>query len=150
MKLLALLAFASLVYAAPPAITELQPRGAQKGRPFKLTVVGTNLGQGASIVSSLAATFTPLGIEKTSLEKTSLEKTEVENRTAVFLVEPSGDWAVGVYPIRVKAANGISNILLFSIGAFPEITEEESRPGSLPHQNDSIEKAQTIPSNALT
>jgi len=150
MKLLALLAFASLVYAAPPTITELQPRGAQKGRPFKLTVVGTNLGQGASIVSSLAATFTPLGIEKTSLEKTSLEKTDVENRTAVFLVEPSGDWAVGVYPIRVKAANGISNILLFSIGAFPEITEEESRPGSLPHQNDSIEKAQTIPSTALT
>ena len=42
------------------------------------------------------------------------------------------------------------NILLFSVGAFPEITEEESRPGSLPHQNDSIERAQTIPSTALT
>ena len=57
---------------------------------------------------------------------------------------------MGVYPIRVKAANGISNILLFSIGAFPELVEEESRPGSLPHQNDSIERAQTIPSTALT
>ena len=74
----------------------------------------------------------------------------MENRSAEFLVEPTGDWTIGVYPIRIKAANGISNILLFSVGAFPEITEEESRPGSLPHQNDSIERAQTIPSTSLT
>ena len=140
MRLLAVLAFASVIYAAAPTITRLEPRGAQKGRPFKLTLIGTNLGEGASIVSNLPATFTSLGIEKT----------EAPNRAAEFLVEPTGDWAVGVYPIRVKAPNGISNIVLFSVGTFPEITEEESRPGSLPHQNDSIEKAQTIPSSSLT
>ena len=88
------------------------------------------------IVSTLPATFTPLGPEKPEMEESSY---------AEFLVEPTGDWNVGVYPIRVQAANGISNILLFSVGAFPEITEDESRPGSLPHQNDSIERAQTIP-----
>jgi len=140
MKLVVVLAFASLLSAGPPAIKELQPRGAQKGRPFKLVVVGTNLGDGPVIVSTLPATFTPLG----------LEKPKMENRSAEFLVEPTGEWNVGVYPIRVKAANGISNILLLSIGAFPELVEEESRPGSLPHQNDSIERAQTIPSTALT
>ena len=64
----------------------------------------------------------------------------MENRYATFLVEPTAEWDVGVYPIRVKGANGISNILLFTVGAFPEITEEESRPGSLPHQNDTIER----------
>jgi hypothetical protein len=57
---------------------------------------------------------------------------------------------VGVYTIRLKGSNGISNILLFSVGAFPEITEEESRPGAAPHQNDSIEKAQALPSAAVT
>ena len=31
------LVFATLVYAGPPTLTELQPRGAQKGPPFKLT-----------------------------------------------------------------------------------------------------------------
>jgi len=74
----------------------------------------------------------------------------MEAKYATFLVEPTTEWSVGVYPIRIRAANGLSNILLFSVGAFPEITEEESRPGSQPHQNDSIEKAQTIPSTAIT
>jgi hypothetical protein len=67
-----------------------------------------------------------------------------------FLVEPTSEWAVGVYTIRVQAANGLSNVLLFSVGAFPEIVEEESRPGSLPHQNDSIERAQSLPSTPVT
>jgi hypothetical protein len=140
MKLIAVLAIASALYAAPPVITELQPRGALKGRAFKLIIAGSNLGEGPTIISTLPATFTALG----------LEKPDMENRSVEFLVEPTGDWSIGVYPIRIKAANGISNILLFSVGAFPEITEDESRPGSLPHQNDSIERAQTIPSTSLT
>ena len=126
--------------AAPPAITELQPRGTQKGRPFQLTVVGQNLGEGATIVSSLPATFTPLGSTKPGME----------SRYATFLVEPTADWAVGVYPLRVKATNGFSNILLFNVGSFPELTEEESRAGAAAHQNDSLEKAQTLPSTPLT
>src|SRR5690349_15526340 len=139
MRLLIPLAFAFVLVAGPPLIEELQPRGAQKGRPFKLIVAGANLGEGATILSTLPATFTPLG----------LEKQQTENRSAEFLVEPTADWNVGVYPIRIKAANGISNILLFSVGAFPEIIEDESRSGSLPHQNDTIERAQTIPSTSL-
>lgn len=140
MRFIVGLAVTSALFAAAPAITELQPRGAQKGRAFTLTVAGTNLGEGASVVSSLPATFTPLGLERNA----------VAGRSAAFLVEPTSEWAVGVYPIRVQAANGISNILLFSVGTFPEITEEESRKGSLPNQNDTTEKAQTIPSSPLT
>ena len=136
----ALLILASFLQAGPPSLTELRPRGAQKGRPFTLTVVGANLGEGAAIVSTLPASFTPVG----------LTKTDAESQAAAFLVEPTADWAVGVYPIRVKAPNGVSNILLFSVGAFPELEEEESRPGSLPNQNDTIEKAQTLPSTAIT
>ena len=41
MRLIGALALASVLYAAPPAITELQPRGAQKGRAFKLVVAGS-------------------------------------------------------------------------------------------------------------
>lgn len=140
MRFLAALVFASVAFAAAPVLTELEPRGAQKGRPFTLTVVGTNLGEGASIISTLPANFTALGPVKP----------EMAGKSATFLVEPTGPWAVGVYPVRIKAENGISNILLFSVGAFPEIMEEESRPGALPHQNDSIERAQTIPSTPLT
>lgn len=124
--------------AAQPSITDLQPRGAQRGRPFTLTLIGRDLGEGAKIESTLPATFTPLSPAKDSMGG------------ATFLVEPSGEPAVGVYPIRVITRAGISNVQLFSIGAFPEYTEDESRPGALPNSNDTIENAQPLPSVPLT
>jgi hypothetical protein len=120
------------ICAAQPLITDLQPRGVQKGRPFTLTLVGKNLAEGARIESTLPATFTPLGPEKGVMG-------------ASFLVEPSGDPAVGVYPVRVITPTGVSNIQLFTIGTFPEFTEDESRPGALPNSNDTIESAQPLP-----
>ena len=134
--LLFAVAIAITLAAAPPTITELQPRGAQKGRPFLLTIAGTNLTEGPAVLSSLPANFTAVSSEKIGY--------------ATFLVEPTADWPIGTYPVRVQAANGLSNILLLSIGAFPELVEEESRPGSLPHQNDTIERAQTLPSTPIT
>jgi hypothetical protein len=136
MKLALGLAIAGLC-AAQPVITDLQPRGAQKGRPFTLTVIGRGLGEGAKIESTLPASFTPLGPEKGVMG-------------ASFLVEPTGDPPVGVYPIRVVTPTGISNLQLFSVGLFPEYQEDESRPGALPNTNDTIESAQALPSGPLT
>ena len=136
MKLLLFLIVALSLSAAAPTINELQPRGAQKGRPFQLTIVGKDLADGPLVVSSLPAFFTPLASDKPGY--------------LTYLVEPTADWPVGTYTVRVKSINGLSNILLLSIGAFTEVMEEESRPGSLPHQNDSIERAQTLPASALT
>jgi hypothetical protein len=123
--------------AAQPLITDLQPRGVQKGRPFTLTLIGRDLGEGAKIESTLPATFTPLGPEKGVMG-------------ASFLVELSGDTNVGVYPVRVVTPYGISNVQLFSIGSFPEFIEDESRPGALPNSNDTIETAQALPAGPLT
>ncbi|HTS64054.1 MAG TPA: PPC domain-containing protein, partial [Candidatus Acidoferrales bacterium] len=136
MKLCLGLALGALC-AAQPVITDLQPRGVQKGRPFTLTLIGRDLGEGARIESTLPATFTPLGPEKGVMG-------------ASFLVELTGDPAVDVYPVRVVTPQGISNVQLFSIGAFPEYTEEESRRGALPNSNDTIETAQALPSGPLT
>lgn len=126
-----------LLVAGPPVISELQPRGAQKGRPFKLAIVGSNLGNGARVHSSLPAIFTALAPERGQM-------------AAVFLVEPKGEIAVGVYPIRVETPDGISNVQLFTIGAFPEMTEEESEPGQLPNRNDVMETAQPLPPANIT
>ncbi|PYR55286.1 MAG: hypothetical protein DMF91_24715, partial [Acidobacteria bacterium] len=60
------------------------------------------------------------------------------------------DLAVGVYPIRVVTADGISNVQLFTVGAFPEFTEDESRPGALPNTNDTTETAQPLPPPPFT
>ncbi len=140
MRICLLLSLAAALTAAPPVINELQPRGAQKGRPFTLTISGMNLGEGVRILSTLPATFTPMAATPGM----------AESRYANFLVEPRADLEVGVYPIRVQSPDGLSNILLFSVGALPEINEEESQPGGLPHSNDSIEKAQSLPTSAIT
>lgn len=136
---LTLLAAASL--HAQPVITDLQPRGIQKGRPFTLTLTGKNL-DAAKIRSTMPASFTLLAPEHTG--------PMTEGRTATFLVEPAGDLAVGAYPIRVETPDGISNIQLLAVGTFPEYVEDESRPGALPNSNDTIETAQTLPRAPLT
>jgi hypothetical protein len=46
--------------AASPVLTELQPRGAQKGKTLTLTLAGRNLSEGATVITTLAASFTPL------------------------------------------------------------------------------------------
>ncbi len=138
--LLLILAGASL--GAQPIITDLQPRGVQKGRPFTLTLTGRNLGEGAKIRSGMPATFTLLAPEHAG--------PMAEGRYATFLVEPGGDLAVGAYPIRVETPDGISNIQLLAVGTFPEYLEDESRPGALANSNDTIETAQPLPSAPLT
>ena len=129
-----LLLAALTLWAGPPVLMELEPRGAERGRPFTLTVKGRDIPAGARIWSTMPATFTPV-VSTTA-------------RGPQFLVEPTAELQPGVYPIRIEAPTGISNVLLFSIGAFPELVEEESRQYSEPHRNDTIEKAeplQTVP-----
>ncbi|HKX00491.1 MAG TPA: PPC domain-containing protein [Bryobacteraceae bacterium] len=123
------------LFAAAPELTRLEPRGAQRGKSFTLTLEGENLPEGAQVLTTLPATFTPLAPPQ---EKMSA------GRKLPFLVELKADAAVGTYPLRVQTPDGVSNILLFTVGAFPEVTEEESKPDAREHSNDSIEKAEPI------
>ena len=134
--------------SAQPVITELQPRGAQKGKPFTLTLAGRNLGEGIKIRSTMPASFTLLTPDQPA--PTPGGPMQAEGRYATFLVEPAADLAVGVYPIRVLTAEGISNVQLFTVGAFAELTEDESRPGALPNTNDRMEDAQPLPATPFT
>lgn len=133
------LCLTSALQAAAPIISELRPRGAERGRPFTLTVVGRNLIEGARVRSTMPAHFTPLAPALDGLPEMS-----APGRYAAFLVEPKEDIPPGLYPIRIETPEGISNILLFAVGSFPETTEAESQPGSLPNRNDSIETAESI------
>ena len=134
--------------SAQPVITELQPRGAQKGKPFTLTLAGRNLGEGAKIRSTMPASFTLLTPDEPAAIPDG--PMQAEGRYATFLVEPIADVPVGVYPIRIITSEGISNVQLFTVGAFPELTEDESRPGTLPNTSDTIETAQPLPAPPFT
>jgi hypothetical protein len=129
---------AAALCAAPPLIRDLSPRGAQKGQPFTLTVTGMYLEEVLGVDSTMPATFTSLTPEKN------------DGRRAMFLVEPKADLKTGVYTIRLRTADGISNIQLFAVGSFPELSEDESQPGGLPNTNDTPENAQPLPSTPLT
>ena len=123
--------------AATPTILELQPRGADKSHPFTLTITGQNLPSDARIQSPLPATFTPT--------------TTNNPKTLTFLVEPKPEAQPGVYPIRLQSdTKGISNLLLLTLGTYPEQTEEESQPYSKPNHNDTIETAEPITANPVT
>ena len=151
-RLLLLTVSASIASAsslfAQPVITELQPRGAQKGKPFTLTLAGRNLGEGVKIRSTMPASFTLLTPEQPAPVPGG--PMQPEGRYATFLVEPTAQLGVGVYPIRVVTGEGISNIQLFTVGAFPELAEDESRVGGLPNTNDSMEEAQPLPPPPFT
>ena len=134
--------------SAQPVITDVQPRGAERGKPFTLTLTGRNLGEGAKIRSTLPASFTLLTPDQRAL--TQGGPMQGEGRSATFLVEPMAAATVGVYAIRVVTGEGISNVQLFTLGAFPELTENESRPGALPNTNDNTETAQTLPPPPFT
>jgi hypothetical protein len=133
----------ALSLSAQPVITDLQPRGVQKGKPFTLTLAGRNLGEGAKIRSTLPASFTLVTPDQPALMQSG--STAGEGRYATFLVEPAAELTSGVYAIRVATSEGISNVQLFTVGVFPEFTEEESRPGTLPNTNDRTETAQPLP-----
>ncbi len=118
------------VLAAGPVLTMLEPRGAQKGKTLTLTLSGRNLREGAQIVTSLPAAFTPL---------------TGNNKGLPFLLELKPDIANGTYPIRVRTTSGISNVLFFTVGEFPEIQEEETSA----HANDTIATSQVVKSTPV-
>jgi len=132
---------AQTAMAAAPVLTELRPRGAAIGQPFVLTAIGRNLGEGAHVISNLPASFTPVGPPQTAARMGG--SMSDPGHSVSFLVEPDPHAVPGVYPIRIESA-GISNVLLFTLGTYPEVTEEESQPGSRAHSNDTIETAEPV------
>ncbi len=126
---LAFLAAAAALDAAP-TLTEISPRGAQQGKTFTLTLSGRELLEGSQLSTSLPAVFTAMTGTMKGLP---------------YLVELKADAAPGIYPIRVRNQNGISNILFFTVGNFPEIDEGESAD----HPNNSIATATPVKSTPV-
>jgi hypothetical protein len=116
-------AFVSLAAAASPAIRDIAPHGAQRGKTFKLVLQGSDLTAGARLETALPAAITRLTPDAEAKPETSLP----------FLIELKKDAPIGVYPLRVHTADGLSNLMLFSVGDLPETQEKEidaPKPGN--------------------
>ena len=112
----ALLVQSALVSAAVPRIDHIMPRGGQIGKTVKLTLIGQDLSNNTRLKSNIPGALTPLAPPRNK---------DFIGKQLSFLLEISPEAQVGTYQIRVQTHEGLSNILLFTVGAFPETTDSE-------------------------
>ncbi len=105
------------VWGKSPVLRALEPRGAQQGKAFTLTLKGEYLKPAAEVITSIPGSVSRLA------PSPDLPVPESE---LPFLVQLREDASVGLYPIRIRTEEGFSNVLLFSVGKFPEVVETES------------------------
>lgn len=108
---------AALPLLASPVIRDITPHGSQRGKTFQLVLKGAGLTPGATMQTTI-----PGGVSRLSPSK-DLMKPGAE---LPFLIELRKDAPVGLYPLRILSDDGVSNVVLFSVGEFPEVQEKES------------------------
>ena len=133
MLLAAMVLVPGSVGAAPPVLKQLQPWGAQRGTTITLKLVGEGLQAGAEIITTLPG----------SLARFSPPKDLAQPGTQLpFLLQLPSDAPVGLYPLRIRTEQGLSNILLFSVGDLPESSEQE--PNDAPSQAQHVTLPTTL------
>src|SRR5579862_8077353 len=140
----ALLGAGCALQAAVPTLKTLSPRGAQRGKTITLYLRGENLTMGARVQSTLPAVFSRLTLTKDPSADSNLESM-TPNSSLPFLVTLKSDAPTGLYPIRVVSPDGISNVLLFSVGDLPEVDEAESKNPKLPNDQPKDAQRVTVP-----
>lgn len=98
--------------AVEPALGSLQPWGLQRGKETVLTVGGARL---ADIQQLL---FYSPGITVSKIEP-------VNDTQAKATVQVAADCRLGIHAVRVRTATGVSNLMTFTVGPFPEVAEVE-------------------------
>lgn len=111
----------------PPSVSELLPRGGQRGTSVEVTFHGANLTGAAEVL------FHDAGISASDI----VPSEDGKRATAMLTIAP--DCAVGLQALRLRSAGGVSNLRLFSVGNLPEL--EEAEP------NDSRDSPQPVELN---
>ena len=134
---LGVLAFCAPLYAQP-VLEGMQPRGAKVGSAARLVLTGERLGPSPRLLADAGFSATPL--------VDAAEEGQGPPSRLVFLIEVDETAMPGIYPLRIETAEGLSNSLLFTIGAFPHVAERESDPGTEEEEvaNDFPEAAQSL------
>lgn len=112
------------VYADAPKINEIRPVGVQRAATMELTINGSGLAGNPSLVA-------PFPFEA------KVKPNSDGGNFRIDLNVPTSV-AVGVYAVRVKTDDGLSNPFLLAIGQVPQVAEAED--------NSTFEQAQAVPS----
>ena len=130
--LFVLLIAAGIHTSAQPVLEEIRPSGGQRGAAARLILKGVSLDSNPRLVSGIPAAITPLSRQKSADGELS------------YLIEIAADAPFGRYPVRVQTTDGLSNVLLFGVGPFPEMEELESETLAEEFSNDSPKQAQQV------
>lgn len=117
---------AARAWADPPEIKGITPYGAQRGVATDVAISGGNLAGHPRILA-------PFGVD---VDAAAVENKDAANWKLKLTVQP--DVPVGIYAVRVKTEEGLSNPFLFAVGQLPQVAEKE--------ENSTFETAQAIPS----
>ena len=123
---LILISASQLLQAAPPSVERLFPAAGQRGVSFPVTIVGAGLQNAAE-----AMLYNP-DIKCERLEPKS------DNELIVHLIA-SNNCLPGMYPLRIRSSEGLSELHVIGISKLPVIAELES--------NDAAEDAQPLELN---
>src|SRR5262245_19855526 len=133
----------SAALPAAPSIRDIQPRGAQRGKTFTLYLRGDGLTPGARVQSTLPASFSQLTLSKDPLSE--FGPMTRPNTALPYIVALKAEALPGFYPIRVVTSDGISNVVLFSVGDLPEVEEIESKNPKQPNNFPDEAQKVTVP-----
>src|SRR2546427_1308267 len=104
------LAPANFAWTAPPEIRSTVPAGLQRGVETQLTLYGPGFGAGMELVLPFPA---------------EIKLKSASSEVATFAVLPAKDVPIGVFPVRVRTADGVSNMLLLAVHDLPRVVEVE-------------------------
>jgi pre-peptidase len=122
--LLATALLTASVMAASPQLSRITPAGAQRGTEVEIQLSGARLGDAQALL------LNEPGIEVKQVEP--VKDNQVKVRLAL-----GKDCPLGPHGLRLRTATGISNLLTFSVGTLPELSEAEP--------NSDFDKPQEIP-----
>lgn len=118
------LAVAPAALADPPKINDIRPIGVRRGVATELTISGSGLAGSPSLVAPFP------------FSASTKPNSDGGNFRLDLTAAPSV--APGVYVVRVKADEGLSNPFLLAVGQVPQVAEAED--------NSTFEQAQGVPS----
>ncbi|HEY2155772.1 MAG TPA: hypothetical protein VGH33_09085, partial [Isosphaeraceae bacterium] len=115
----------SVALADAPQIASIQPLGVRRGAAADVTIAGANLLGNPRLVAPFAFTTAPPRTAGADPSKWT------------FALNVAPETPVGVYLVRVRTEDGLSNPFLFAVGQLPQVAEAED--------NSRFEAAQPIP-----
>ncbi|MCA9234907.1 MAG: PPC domain-containing protein [Planctomycetales bacterium] len=111
--ILALCVVMSAARAGEPRLDRLEPQGAQRGTVATIDFVGPRIGKAPQ----------GLVLEHPGLEVRKLESVDGNRLRAELAL--AADCRLGIHPVRVHTATGLSNLVTLHVGALTEASEAE-------------------------